>query len=207
MSTSTAICCISMEDSDKLTADKEQAKQENGKAVLADRVTKNKYKLIPNHEYVKDPTIHLDPASEDCYLFVALHNGIALIEEDIENTSGSVKTTIYRQMMENKWYPLYDQGAHVSFKNEKDGLEYTVFFKGMDNTTLKVVDCDQETDQVIFGKFIIDADASEDKLNEYASAQVNVMAYAVQADGLDGMSILDIWNIASGNATTAGGND
>lgn len=42
----------------------------------AARVTKNQYKLIPGHTYVKDPTIHVDENSEDCYLFAKIDNGL-----------------------------------------------------------------------------------------------------------------------------------
>lgn len=40
------------------------------------RVKGNKYKLIPGHTYVKDPTIHVSDTSEDCYLFVKIENGL-----------------------------------------------------------------------------------------------------------------------------------
>lgn len=43
---------------------------------LADRVMGNKYKLVPGHEYTKDPTIHVGANSEDCYLFVEITNGL-----------------------------------------------------------------------------------------------------------------------------------
>lgn len=48
----------------------------------ANRVTDNSYKLLPGHEYTKDPTIHVDANSEDCYLFVKVEDGIANIEAD-----------------------------------------------------------------------------------------------------------------------------
>jgi predicted ribosomally synthesized peptide with SipW-like signal peptide len=35
----------------------------------ADRVDANTYKLIPSNTYVKDPTIHVDPNSESCFVF------------------------------------------------------------------------------------------------------------------------------------------
>ena len=44
------------------------------------RVTKNEYKLIPGHEYVKDPTVTVLANSENCYVFVKVDNGIAAIE-------------------------------------------------------------------------------------------------------------------------------
>lgn len=41
-----------------------------------DRVTENTYKLIPGHEYVKDPIIHVDADSENCWVFMKLNNGL-----------------------------------------------------------------------------------------------------------------------------------
>ena len=36
----------------------------------AERDKANVYHLLPGHEYVKDPIVHVDADSEDCYLFV-----------------------------------------------------------------------------------------------------------------------------------------
>ena len=58
------------------------------------RVQANEYHLIPGHEYVKDPTIHVDSTSEDCWLFVKLENGL-------QNIIAS--STIEEQMEENGW--------------------------------------------------------------------------------------------------------
>jgi hypothetical protein len=41
-----------------------------------ERVTENTYKLIPGHEYVKDPTIHVNAGSEDCWVFIKMNNGL-----------------------------------------------------------------------------------------------------------------------------------
>ena len=40
------------------------------------RVSANKYKLIPGHTYVKDPTIHVDANSEDCWIFAKVVDGL-----------------------------------------------------------------------------------------------------------------------------------
>ena len=58
------------------------------------RVQKNEYKLIPGHNYTKDPIIHVDPKSEDCWLFVKVEDGLADIEAD---------TTIAAQLTANGW--------------------------------------------------------------------------------------------------------
>lgn len=48
-----------------------------GNAVAnADPVTANEYKLIPGHEYTKDPTIHVTSTSEDCWLVVKIQNDL-----------------------------------------------------------------------------------------------------------------------------------
>ena len=39
-------------------------------------VTDNEYKLIPNHTYNKDTTIHVASDSEKCYIFVEIDNGL-----------------------------------------------------------------------------------------------------------------------------------
>ena len=55
-----------------------------------DRVTANEYKLIPGHEYIKDPTIHVGEDSENCWVFVKVENGLA----DIEATDNSIAVQI-----------------------------------------------------------------------------------------------------------------
>lgn len=57
--------------------------------------TGNTYKLIPGHEYVKDPVIHVGSESEDCWLFVKIENGIV----DIEKAG----KTIAEQLATNGW--------------------------------------------------------------------------------------------------------
>lgn len=63
----------------------------------ADRVTENDYKLIPGHDYRKDPTVHVSADSEDCWLFVKVENGIAAIESPL---------TIAEQMAGYGWMPI-----------------------------------------------------------------------------------------------------
>lgn len=43
---------------------------------LTGTTDKNTYKLIPNHTYVKDPTITVGENSEDCFVFVKISNGL-----------------------------------------------------------------------------------------------------------------------------------
>ena len=58
------------------------------------RVQANEYKLIPGHEYLKDPTIHVAADSEACWLFVKVTDEIAAIEDT---------TTVAAQLTTNGW--------------------------------------------------------------------------------------------------------
>jgi predicted ribosomally synthesized peptide with SipW-like signal peptide len=73
----------------------------------ADRVKANTYKLIPGHEYTKDPTIHVAADSEDSWIFVKVENGLSAIEAD---------TTIADQIKANGWTAL-EGAAGVYYKN------------------------------------------------------------------------------------------
>lgn len=121
---------------------------------LAERVTKNTYKLIPGHEYTKDPTIHIVGESEPCYLFVEIHNGIAAIEDG---------TTIAQQMAANDWEVL----------DPTKGIYY------LNHTTAKVEE-NNTLDVPVFAKFKLKTDAN---VAAYANESITVIAYAVQADG------------------------
>lgn len=75
---------------------KETVSDGEGGTKDAPRVTANKYKLIPGHTYVKDPTIHIGAGSENAWLFVKVENGISAIE-------ATGDTTIASQMAAKGW--------------------------------------------------------------------------------------------------------
>ena len=140
---------------------------------LVARVIENTYKLIPGHTYVKDPTIHVAAGSEECYLFVKVENGISGIE--------AAGDTIAQQMEDNKWDALTgaSNASNIYFYEEKV-------------STLSASDV---TDIPVFGSFTIDANAD---VSAYAdqTIQVQVTAYAVQADGF--ASAAAAWNATFG---------
>ncbi len=63
------------------------------------RVDGNEYKLLPGHEYVKDPTITVGADSEDCWVFAKVEDGLADIEDD---------DTIEAQILANGWEKIED---------------------------------------------------------------------------------------------------
>lgn len=119
------------------------------------RVQANEYKLIPGHEYVKDPTVHIAADSEDCWLFVKVDNGISAIE-------AAGDTTIAKQMETLGWTAVTTEGfENVYYYNNK-------------------VSADK--DVTVFKTFTL---ANNANVADYASASIKIQAYAVQADGFD----------------------
>lgn len=59
----------------KITMDESKVDLYGVADTTAARVTGNTYKLIPGFTYTKDPIIHVDASSEECYLFVKITKG------------------------------------------------------------------------------------------------------------------------------------
>ena len=95
----------------------------------ADRVKANIYKLIPGHEYTKDPTVHVTANSEDSWVFIKVEDGLAAIEDDI---------TVADQITGNGWTAL-------------DGVA-GVYYKEYSSSTAA-------TDLVVFETFKVKGDA------------------------------------------------
>lgn len=145
------------------------------------RVTNNKYKLMPGHSYVKDPTVQVDAASEDCYLFVKVHNPLAAIE-------GS--NPIASQMAANGWVVCDDSGV----------VDVIYYYTGSaSSTTPKAVT--KGTNLPVFTSLNITGDAHNDKdgepkyqLDGYKNESITIVAYAIQADGLEAYTASQLWD-------------
>lgn len=155
-----------------------------------DRDKANNYKLLPGHQYTKDPIIHVASTSENCYLFVIVKNEIAAIESDAAGDK-----TVAAQIVENGWNEvgttadgtLYVYGAVTDPTAVAGGENKTVF------TTFKI-DGDKvvnvsDGETVPEGKF---------DLSGYAGKTIIVTAYAVQVDGFEDDAAAAIWNTAFG---------
>lgn len=145
-------------DVDNSTADKE-------------RDTANEYHLLPGKKYEKDPTVHVDSSSEDCYIFVKVVNNIAEIEAATET---DVYTSIADQIAANGWEQLKDADG-----NDVDGVYYY---------NSKVEKTAPKRDYVVFSNFKIAGNVNNTTLASYvtetnANSYIQIQAYAIQADG------------------------
>lgn len=155
------------------------------------RVQSNEYHLLPGYTYTKDPTVHVDAKSEDCYLFVKVENGIAAIE-----TKDTTKT-IAAQMNALGW---------KSVEGVKD-----LYILAKDPKTDKYAVSKGE-EVVVFNSFTIDGDKAvnngADNVNtfdinayntkDHADKVIKVTAYAVQKAGFENTAPVDIWNATFG---------
>ena len=121
----------------------------------AARVKENTYKLIPGHEYTKDPTVHVATGSEDCWLFVQVVNGIDGLEA--ATVAGGYQD-IAAQMTAHGWTAVSGQTNVYSYSTKVSA----------------------GTDVHVFDQFKIAGDANVSTVTE--NTQITIKAYAVQAD-------------------------
>ena len=141
-----------------------------------DRVNANEYHLMPGHEYIKDPTVHVDGDSEDSWIFVKVENGLSAFEA---KSAEGVYQNIADQINANGWALLELEGV--------DGVYYKEYAK------------DQEVkDLEVFAKFKIadNANTVEGWSSIPDSNDIVVTAYAVQKDGFTTAEAA--WAVASG---------
>lgn len=139
-----------------------------------DRDKANAYKLMPGHNYEKDPIVHVDANSEDCYLFVKVVNEIANIEAE---------KTVAQQMTEKGWVAV--DAANGIYVYTTDKTNPAVVTKGSNIT--------------VFENFTIAGNVDNTTLATYAGKTITVNAYAIQADGFAGKTASEIWAAAGFN--------
>ena len=140
----------------------------------AERVYANEYKLIPGHEYTKDPTVTVKADSEECYVFVKVINGLGsdatlTISSDWTALSGVDNVYCYKEKVatsssDTELTPVFTE---FTLGNTVDVSAYAI------NTDGKVVESSSSTDL----------------------KKISVDAYAVQADGFS--SAAAAWTAAN----------
>ena len=155
---------------------------EDGSVELAARVQENDYKLMPGHEYVKDPIVHVAADSEDCYLFVKVENGIADIE---------ASTTIADQMKDNGWTRVSGTPNVYAYKDVVSAGDNVDVFK-----TFTI--SGDVTNEELDGTIVVTGPSGESiTAPDYRQAKIVVTAYAVQADGFANKTAAEIWTAAN----------
>lgn len=157
-----------------ITLDEAKVNLDGVAVTPAERGNGNAYKLVPGHTYTKDPTVHVTNLnSEDSWIFVKVENGIAAIE-------ATGDTMIAKQIEDKGWMKL----------TGVDGVE-NVYYRAYDKTS-------PNKDFVVFNRFTVKNDVSEDTLKGYQTASITITAYAIQKDA-NLATAADAWRAGSFN--------
>ena len=157
----------------------------DGKALTgadATRVKENSYKLLPGHTYTKDPTIHVDAASEDCFIRakVTLTNAKEWIAIATKYADNKVENII-KGTDDNIWWvsqPAVDETANT--------VTYTFVYKNESHTDelgKRIWTSTDSKDLVLFNEIAIPGGLTNDELKSVGASKITVVAEAIQADG------------------------
>lgn len=145
----------------KITLDEAKVTEYGVEVENDPRVTGNEYKLIPGHEYTKDPIVHVVEKSEPCYVFVKLDNGLKAIIAD---------TTIEDQMEANGWVLLSGNVYYYedSVDARLDQVDLPVFESFKLTNGANVANYSNET--ITVKAYAVQADGFDDAAAAWAAA-------------------------------------
>ena len=166
----------------KITLDEAKVNTNGSPVEGADRVKANEYKLMPGHTYTKDPTIHVDATSEDCFIRakVTLTNAKEWIAIATKYADNKVENII-KGTDDNIWWvsqPAVDETANT--------VTYTFVYKNESHTDelgKRIWTSTDSKDLVLFNKIEIPGGLTNDELKSVGASKITVVAEAIQADG------------------------
>lgn len=171
----------------------------------AGRTQDNKYKLYPGKLYVKDPTVHVQPNSETCYVFIKINKTDLTYTREIKDNEGNVTGTEIVDIeaaADAEYTRIVDQiKAHgwVEFDKENGIYLYQKLVNTLDDAS--------ERNLPIFDQFKIGEKAEVPDANNQATydaqaaeLKINIIAYAIQAEGF---SAIRLNNDGTDNELTA----
>lgn len=169
------------------------------------RVTENKYKLLPGHTYVKDPTVTVLTPSVESYvrMKVTFNNASALIAmctdpefaEDgptgVENAFPLIRMVKFVEANAAKWdgiipdnmvdtEEMLADGKYFAYDAEADTLTYYFYYK----ETVEAPTADVKL-ATLFDSIKVPEWATGDQLKALQGFEINVVAEAIQADGFE----------------------
>lgn len=177
----------------------------NGKAVEpAERVKANEYKLLPGHTYTKDPTVTVlkDSVASYVRMKVTFNNAAEIIAmctdpeyaEDgptgVEKAYPLIRMVKFVETNAAKWDGIIPDNMveteemlgdtkYFAYDEKNDTLTYFFYY-----TETVAAPSEDVVLPVLFDKITVPDWVTGDQLNELNSFKINVVAEAIQADGL-----------------------
>lgn len=177
----------------------------------AERVAENSYKLLPGHEYTKDPTVTVNTPSVESYvrMKVTFNKASALIAmctdpefaEDgptgVENAFPLIRMVKFVEANAAKWdgiipdnmvdtEEMLADGKYFAYDAEADTLTYYFYYK----ETVEAPTADVKL-ATLFDSIKVPEWATGDQLKALQGFEINVVAEAIQADGFENAD--DAW--------------
>lgn len=168
----------------KIKLDEAQVTPDGKPVADAARVAENSYKLMPGHTYTKDPTIHVDAASEDCFIRakVTLTNAKEWIAIATKYADNKVENII-KGTNDNIWWV-----SQPAVDEKKNTVTYTFVYKNESHTDelgKRIWTSTDSKDLVLFNKIAIPGGLTNEELKGVGSSKITVVAEAIQADGFE----------------------
>lgn len=142
----------------------------------APRVKANTYKLIPGHEYTKDPTVTVLEGSEESYIKMTVTFTKADALDAIFAPNGADLTSIFNGYDSTNW----------SYKgNTEDTSANTRTYEFWYKEAVAAPDADVALD-ALFDSITVPGTITNAQLSTIKDMKITVNAYAIQADGFEG---------------------
>ncbi len=177
----------------------------NQDGTLADRVTQNEYKLLPNHTYTKDPTVTVLAPSVESYVrmkvtfnkasqIIAMCTDPEFAEDGptgVENAFPLIRMVKFVEANAAKWdgiipdnmvdtEEMLADGKYFAYDAEADTLTYYFYYK----ETVEAPTADVKL-ATLFDSIKVPEWATGDQLKALQGFEINVVAEAIQADGFE----------------------
>lgn len=146
----------------------------NGNVVQdAERVQANSYKLLPGHNYAKDPMVTVKAGSESSYVKMTVTFTKAAELDAIFAPNGAPLTNIFNGYDGTNW--IYKGNTEDTVKNTRT---YEFWYK----ETVAAPGADVKLD-ALFDSITVPGGINNDQLKTIEGMTITVNAYAIQADG------------------------
>lgn len=152
----------------------------DGVATGKDRDKANDYKLMPGHDYIKDPIVYVEEKSENAWVFVKVTNAITALETGDDDANAQYDT-VATQIEANGWTAL-------------DGVDGVYYRSHAKQDTVK--------EYPVFEGFSVSGSVENGDLTTYEGKTIEIIAYAIQMDGFNDTAKTDAENAKA--AWTAG---
>ena len=149
----------------------------------ADRVKANSYKLLPGHNYKKDPMVTVLKGSESSYVKMTVtFSKAAELDAIFAPDGGADMTSIFNG---------YDSANWIYMGNTEDTVANTRTYEFWYKETVAAPNADVALD-ALFDSITVPGTIDNDQLATIKGMTITVNAYAIQADGFNDAA--DAWS-------------